>query len=244
LALSIQQDVLFFLNYLYTKLSNLFPLALASEPQRVHDFEFHTGQNFRTQSPEFSAVSPGSGQSFMSHIPWLGDKVAAIENGLYANVQSYAYNTWKSTSDALMEINKDNPAFTREMADAEAAASLGRWVPHVNSENRGISPGSGRAALERTAVSSTSFLTTPALLLKDATSGLAKMATARTINPADAFRTLTGREQLALRQGLRAVTFSAAVVTGSTVAAGLAKGKTPQEIEADIHEALLDPPSI
>lgn len=208
--------------------------ALQEEPERVAAFQFHTGSKVASQAPEFSVRSGSKGPS---SLPKIGPKIAAAEDALFSFSQRISYEAWKHQSEILM---KSNPGMSQAVADAQAAKYLGRFVPHLNLDDRGISE--RRAGWERVPLTSASYLTSPVLLAKDLGSGIVKLAASKanvfTVDGLNTrWRGLSGAEQLAVRGSLRIGALASVLVGGSAVLAAAAAGRDPA---AALSEALTD----
>lgn len=208
--------------------------VLAREPQRVHDFQFHTGTQLNTQSAELS-IRGADGLKGLGRIPIAGPRIAAVEDTLFRFSQRISYEVWKAQSDDLMKMN---PGMSRATADAQAAKYQGRIVPHINLDDRGISE--RRAGWERVPLSSTSFATAPILQTKDFVSGIAKLARPQSMGAAERWRTLSGAEQLAVKGSLRQAALASSLVAGSAVLTAKVAGKDPVDA---LWESLTDPSS-
>ncbi|KKL79959.1 hypothetical protein LCGC14_2009600, partial [marine sediment metagenome] len=146
----------------------------AKEPELVQAFARAQGRAFGFAGAEF----------FFRPIKFVNERLGGA-------VEIARYNMWKNDRQMLMQWG--HPV---NIAEAEAANANSKMVPALNVSERGISP--ARARVERAPVVSPSFLLSPGLLMKDATSGLIKLGVSRTASPMVAWGKLSGREQLAL----------------------------------------------
>lgn len=182
------------------------------QPQDVADFSFSMNRPFGEIGPEFRQPVG------LAHIPGVGGKLASLEQNMFALVERQTFDMWKKQRDDLMAHGME-----KNGANHAAAAVTQQVIPSLDPTRRAISP--LRAGAERAAFTSVSFATSPALMLKDATVAIAKLGTARTVNPGDAWAMLSPREQLALKRTLTTAatvgTISAASAAASAESRGL-----------------------
>ena len=196
------------------------------EPQDVAAYSFSMNRPFGEMGPEFRQPRG------LAHIPKVGKKLASIEDEAFALVERSTYDMWKSQRDQLVANGLD------QNAAAHASAAIAQQViPSLDPTRRALSP--LRQGVERAALTSVSFATSPALMLKDATSGIIKLGLSRTINPGDAWATLAPREQLAIK---RTLTTAATVMTLSAASAALSAPSRNMSVKDAILETF-DPHS-
>lgn len=197
---------------------------IQEEPETVRAYTFATGRQFGQPIAEFS---PPKGTARIKG-------VKAVEDQMFAAVQHQGYQQWKN--DVAL-IQKWNPEMSATVAQHEAANLLSKTVPSLNPAERGLSP--LRAGVERAALTSTSFAASPALLVKDMTSGLAKLVSSKTLNPQTAWRTLDGREQLALLRG----SYIAGSILSLSAASAAASASSRGMSAVDAVKEAMDPRS-
>lgn len=167
--------------------------------------------------------------TLFDRIPKLRNAVDTVQDSAYAAQQGILARQFVNDSRLLQRMN---PGMTQAAADQEAARALGNLMFSRNELfSRGITP--ARAQAERSIVSSTSFALGPAATLKDATSGLVKLGAARTINPSEAWQSLSGREQLALLRTLQMTGTVAALTGASAIASAQSRGMSPLKAVQD-----------
>lgn len=189
-----------------------------TETQDVADYVFHTGREFGKQAADLSILAGRGGDKGLGRIPFL----RSMEDNLFGTVQLTQYAQWKADRDLLL---KWNPGMTRNMANAEAANFLSKLVPSLSPSERAIS--GARASLERATMTSVSFAASPALVLKDFSSGMAKLAYNAAGHPQTAWRALDGREQLAIRRVLTASAMTSGLATASALMSAPSRNLDP-----------------
>lgn len=178
-----------------------------TEPELVSRFTQARGRALGNVSGEFDQSK--------SLIARVIPGAAKAERALFKPMQRIEYESWKRTVNLLEKVYPDKP---QAWIDHEAANALSKTNPALSSVERGVSP--ARAAIERTALTSTSFLSTPALVMKDATSALAKLAV---------LQKPSGRELIALKHTL---TLAGMIETASLASAVInadARGRSPED---------------
>lgn len=163
-----------------------------TEADDVAQYTMATGRPFGQQTLELSVQQ---GKRGMARIPGA----SAIENKMFAAVEIGQFRGWQRDRDMLMKMH---PGMTADVAANESARAWEKIIPSLSSAERGVSP--GRAAVERIALTSASFAASPALLVKDATSGWVRLiaAAAQTHDLGLAVRTIPGRELIAMKRTL------------------------------------------
>ena len=146
--------------------------------------------------------------------------VGKLEDKMWAVTRRAEYEAWKADRDLLQKMN---PNMSRADAAHEAASFTSKSFAALNTAERGVS--GLRGAAERSFITSTSFLATPAMLIKDMTAGIAKLATGQP---------LRGREQLALIRGLTMAGTMTATAVGSAMLAAESQGKDPFEAAKEV----------
>ena len=190
----------------------------AEEPEMVSRFTTATGRRFGEAGPEFVQEFKGV-ERF--RIPFTDKRPGhALNERMMAGVEEIRYEAFKGDVNLLQKMN---PGMSANVADAESANFLSKIIPAINPAETGRSV--LRARFERVPVISTSFLASPAILVKDATSALAKLGFSRTLAPAARWQALSGREQLALLR----ITSLAGTMSTITVGSYVAAGKSPEE---------------
>lgn len=194
-----------------------------AEPELVARFTTATDRRFGEVGPEIHLGGRG-----LERVPRLGKVFRRLIEG----VEVLRYHQWKNDTELLQKWG--HPV---AIADHEAANTLSKVIPALNPAERGVSV--ARAKVERIPVISPSFLASPALLMKDAASGMFKLATARTLSPRIAWQAASGREQLAM---LRLVNMAGSAFTLS-VASALLSAKSRDWTVGDAVAAVTDPDS-
>jgi len=163
-----------------------------TEADDVAQYTMATGRPFGQQTLELSVQQ---GKRGMARIPGA----SAIENKMFAAVEIGQFRGWQRDRDMLMKMH---PGMTADVAANESARAWEKIIPSLSSAERGVSP--GRAAVERIALTSASFAASPALMVKDATSGWVRLiaAAAQTHDLGLAVRTIPGRELIAMKRTL------------------------------------------
>jgi len=187
-----------------------------NEPEMVSRFVRARGRALGTISEEFSPH-----KSLIAKIPKVGSKFTNAETAMFNGVQRMEYETWKNTRSILKWAN---PNMSDDVVDAEAVNALSKSVPGLNMSERGISPTRGK--VERMGVTSVSFATSPALLMKDAASAVAKIAVGQRPR---------GREQVAL---VHLLSMGATITAASTLSAALTADERGLSVEEAIKKAL------
>lgn len=190
------------------------------EPELVKRFTLATGRPFGELGGEFVQAKRG-----IERLP--GGR--QLNDRLMSAVELLRYNQWKVDTDRVMKWGN----VSQEVADAEAANALSKVIPALSAPERGISKLQSR--VERMPVISTSFIGGPATLIKDATSGLAKLTASRALSPADRWAQLAGREQLAIFH----LVSIAGTISTAAVGTHILSGWSPEEAV----KATLDPTS-
>jgi hypothetical protein len=189
------------------------------EPEMVSRYVKARGVPFGNVAPEFSP-----NEALLAKIPKIGPKFAAADQKMFEILQRFDYEAWKSNTGFL---KKFQPGISQDVIDHEVANLQSKTVPGLSSVERGVSPARGK--LERAAFTSTSFATSPALVVKDATSGLAK-ALAHPLQVAKGdFSFMRGRELLALRQGLTAAATIQGISAATAYYVAEKKGLDPEK---------------
>lgn len=134
----------------------------------------------------------------------VGRKFTHVENAMFNAIQRVDYETWKTTRNVLAKIN---PHLPDDVIDHEAANAISKTVPGMSNVERGVSQARGK--IERGIFTSTSFLASPAVVLKDASSAVVKLAMAKRPR---------GREQVALAH-LITMTATISTLSGATALA-------------------------
>ena len=186
------------------------PLAVlrniaTTEAEDVADYAFATGRPFGRQAYELSV---SQGKRGVARIPG----VKPLEDRMFAIVELASYRGWKADRDLLL---KWNPERDRNWANNAAARTWEKVIPSLSPAERGVSQ--TRAAVERAVLTSASFAISPAVLLREAVTGLAKLGANSALKQGFAWSSLSGTEQLAIR---RVLTFAAttATISGATAA--------------------------
>jgi len=183
-----------------------------SEPDLVARYTRATGHALGNVSPEFSPR-----QSILARLPKVGPVFAAMDEKMFGAMQRIQYESWKRNVDFVGKIMKNTP---QDVVDHEVANALSKTVPGLSGVERGLSP--ARAQLERAGLTSPSFLAAPALVVKDASSGLVK---ALALHP----RNITGRELVAMKQLITMAGMVEAVSLTSAALNAESRGLSPEE---------------
>jgi len=203
------------------------------EADDVAEYTFATGRVFGDPLAEIRQQARG-----FERVPGI----RTAQDQLSALFERGSYEAWKRERDIVLH---ENPGMSRSLAGHEAANMLSKVVPGLNPAERGVS--GTRAALERGALTSVSFATSPALLGAEAAKGTAKLAQqaalklmrSPSVNPDGAWAALTAREQIALR---RTVMLAGTVTALSTASAILSAPSRNLSVEEAVNEAF-DPNS-
>lgn len=184
------------------------------EPELMGLYTRARGRVMGVMDPEFS----GS-RSLIAKIPGVGGKYNTAEASMSNVIQRMEYETWKKTYKLLKGMG-----FEDSTAAYEAANAISKTGASLSPIERGVS--AARSQLERTALTSPSFLASPALVIKDATSAFAKLAVGKKPQ---------GREIIALQHSLN----MAGTVAGlSLTSAALAAESRNKSVVGAIQEAL------
>jgi hypothetical protein len=179
------------------------------EPELVSQFVRARGRALGQVDPEFQPS-----HSLFAKIPGLGSKaIQPTEQWMLNMLARYEYETWKVTRGMLMKHGHSEVD-----AAYEAANALSKSVPGMSSVDRGVSP--ARAAIERAPITSVSFATAPAAMMKDAASGIVKAVTGQP---------LRGRERVALVHLSYMAGTLATVSAVSAVLTAKDRGLSPEE---------------
>ena len=184
---------------------------LQTEPEMAQRFSIAGGRRLGEAGAEFQMAKKG-----LERVPGM----ASVNNRLMGFFKVLQYESWKTKVGRLEHWQ---PNLTQAQRDAEAYNTVSKIIPSLNPLERGVSP--VRARLEGAPVVSTSFIGAPATLLKDATSGLVKLATARSLSPAGRWQSLAGREQLAIVDALEFM----GVVGAASYGSYMISGYSPEE---------------
>lgn len=160
----------------------------------------------------------------LERVPVLGPKLKTLNNTLMDLVGAVQYNGWKTDAETLVRRNAD---MATHVADKESAAVWSHIVPEILQGERGVSP--ARAATERLPVISTSFISSPAVFMKDVASGMAKLALSTKLDPVERWTSLAGREQLSLERFVNMAGSLATLSAGSALLSAKANGQDPLE---------------
>lgn len=203
------------------------------EADDVAEYTFATGRVFGDPLAEIRQQARG-----FERVPGI----RTAQDQLSALFERGSYEAWKRERDIVLH---ENPGMSRSLAGHEAANMLSKVVPGLNPAERGVS--GTRGAIERGALTSVSFATSPALLGAEAAKGTAKLAQqaalklmrSTSVNPDGAWAALTAREQIALR---RTVMLAGTVTALSTASAILSAPSRNLSVEEAVNEAF-DPNS-
>ena len=173
------------------------------EAEGIFDFQHDTGMQWPlkglTASSEYSnprgvergldwvGAQTGTGD--------LGAKLRNVNDSLWRAVTFRLYQQYKADRAMLMH---DNPGMSREVAGMETSSALRGIMPLMNPAETGR--GANRQIIERATVISPSFLFSPVVLASNAASGLVKLGLAKASGNVEAWQSLRGREQVALRR--------------------------------------------
>ena len=193
-------------------------LAGAVDPDLVKRFEFASGRRIGSLGPEFAIGERGF------RLP--GQPVKKFNDALMRVVDYGTLKAFQNDSALLMRLGETS----REVADAEAANSIGKFIPRL--DLTGTARSAQRARLERFPLTSPSYVAQPFSLAKDFASGAAKLASGRGGQ-------LLGREKLAL---LRGSTFAGSI-TSISVASALASADANNKSPIDAVKEVLNPAS-
>lgn len=185
-----------------------------TEPEMVSRFTQARMRAFGKVTEEFSQR-----ESLIARLPFLGGKLAKAEDKMFSIVQRIEYEAWKK---GYQQLKAWNPNMSDDVAAYEAANIISKTVPGLSTADRGVSQ--ARGAAERGVVTSTSFLMSPALVLKDATSGLAKL-----VKSGGKWESLRGREQIALMQSMQISSSIGALSLASAAMTAEDRGLTVEE---------------
>lgn len=183
------------------------------EPEMMSRYTQARARAFGRVADEFS-----TNQSLIARIP-VARKLTDMEMKLAEVTQRLDYEAWKRTYSMLKNFN---PKMTDEVAAHEAANALSKTNPALSGVERGLSP--ARAKAERMAITSTSFLAAPAMVVKDATSGIAKF-----IGSGGKWQSLSGREQIAIKHAITMAATIEGVSLASAVLMAEDRGMTPEQ---------------
>lgn len=100
----------------------------------------------------------------------VGKKFVDVEASMFDAIQRVDYETWKSTRRLAGWLN---PGVSSDVLDYEVANAISKSNPSLSSVDRGVSP--ARARVETAGLTSVSFMSAPALVLKDASSAIVKL---------------------------------------------------------------------
>ncbi len=195
----------------------------ADEADDVARFTTATGRPFGRTSAEFRVEGRG-----LERLPIIGKGIGNINEKLLNIVEMLRYKQFKVDSKLAHNGGK-----TQNVADAEAANSLSKAIPALNSAERGVSV--VRARAERFPVISPSFLGGPPTMIKDAASGLVKATANLSLTPAGRWAAMSGREQLAILH----LSSMAGTLATASIATHMASGWSPEDAVKDT----LDPDS-
>lgn len=204
-----------------------------TEADDVAEYTFATGRVFGEPLTEIRQSARG-----FERVPGI----RTAQDQLSALFERGSYEAWKRERDIVLA---QNPGMSRSLAGHEAANMLSKVVPGLNPAERGVS--GTRGAIERGALTSVSFATSPALLGAEAAKGTAELARqaalklmrSPSVNPDGAWAALTAREQIALR---RTVMLAGTVTALSTASAILSAPSRNLSAEEAVKEAF-DPES-
>lgn len=162
----------------------------------------------------------GGQKSLLGHIPKFGEKYQKWNRDMQNVVNYIDYMTWKRG----MKIAEWGapPGTPKEVLAHEVVNAVSKTNPGLNSAERGVSQ--ARAAVERAPLTSMSYLASPALVAKDAVSGMAKL-----VAHGGDWRALRGREQLAIIWSLQMAGGIAAVSVASAAASAHSRGLSIEE---------------
>lgn len=201
----------------------------AEEADDVSAYTFATGRQFGEQVAELGTrAAVGEGRRGLGRVP----AIAKLEDDVFAGLQVMMFKQWQKDRTGLLKMN---PGMSPELAASEAASALSKMVPGLNPAERGVS--GLRAGVERLALTSTSFAAGPAMAAADAGTGYLKLARAAmqklaangSGNPASAWQTLSGREQLAIQRTLTASATVTGIAALSAMASAESRGLDPVE---------------
>jgi len=197
-----------------------------NEVDDVRDYTRATGRAFGQQAFELSATQQG--KRGLARIPG----VKPVEDWMFSVIELAQYRSWQRDRDLLLKMN---PGRDRIWAANESARAWEKIIPSLSPAERGVS--ATRGAVERTLLTSASFAASPAMLTKEAASGLVKLGLARTMDPVKAWRTLDGREQIAI---MRLSTFAGLVAMVSGISAAASAPSRNMSVEDAIKRAVFD----
>lgn len=197
-----------------------------NEVDDVRDYTRATGRAFGQQAFELSATQQG--KRGLARIPG----VKPVEDWMFSAIELAQYRSWQRDRDLLLKMN---PGRDRIWAANESARAWEKIIPSLSPAERGVS--ATRGGVERTLLTSMSFAASPAMLTKEAASGLVKLGIARTMDPAKAWRTLDGREQIAI---MRLATFAGGVAMVSGISAAASAPSRNMSVEDAINRAVFD----
>jgi len=196
---------------------------IAENPASVATYTEASGRSFGELGSEFHRTGKG-----LERLPVLGVGVKEANRRMMSALGWMQYRMWKADRTILKALN---PEMTDAVAAHEAWNNVSKVIPALNPAERAASV--LQAQLERAPLVSTSFIGGPLSLVKDATSGIAKLIVSAKLSPAARWQGLAGREQLALLRG--------ATLVGSTSALGIASYVAAGKSLKDATETVLNP---
>lgn len=175
--------------------------AFAEDPAGYRDLAFYSGMQ----------ISMGTPQEFMGGLLRYIPGFSKANEAMFAVVQRQMKAVYDDQLIVLAESNITGP-----MAKAIAADMATKVIPLWNPSRLGLSK--ARATALRSFPTSISFLTRPATLMAEATTGLGKLAAKQPLKP---------QEQLALRLMLRYTAATEILAITTAVGSALALGRDP-----------------
>jgi hypothetical protein len=164
------------------------------EPDVAGDFARDTGFEMsakivRGEEFQGSQVAGQLAQG-VERLPVIGQKIANFNESMWRAVIYRAYQQYKVDRKLLMSMG-----YTKNTAGREAAEAIFHVIPRINP--RRADQSAAEAAIERRILVSPSFARAPALLVRDAVSGMVKLSASK-LGKEGARESLTGREIISM----------------------------------------------